>query len=499
MSDIIYPTIKLYLYDLRNGLGQNSEDIENNRIIYKSKLPENITDSLFEFDTDFEADYVELLGKNKRIEKFSDEAYEGYYYPVRLGDIYGLLLDCSVKDQKIPHPANCFKYIKTQIDSKLNDRVATVGQTWMLTASLADFPSLCSESIASYCYQAVMPDGNWDEDLQGQGNFLGGQIFELWRYRLLLKEENHNSSSQYSLNSSIQNIQENQHVIIALYPNVATAEKAAEFIFDWMPLFCYRHKIMLASAQSRCLKQQLKKDFVFIQNNIKDITQASSQKLELTTIRKILNNAQKTLAEYSTNISYFDYQIRNIELNLENYKKRLSKFPIKASSSNLNFLEQFSKFVESKDLIQIKKDYENLSPGSQLLEGLIQSIISVSSIIEIDEEERERSFQKNIAIFGISLASAGLVAETSDYFVEDIQKLSLVKNLPFWKHCLSEQVVTISGWTFCPQEGKPDPTDAVVAITVSILVGLIVGALTSLFFSANAAIRKRRLKSNRTS
>ena len=62
MSDIIYPTIKLYLYDLRNGLGQNSEDIENNRIIYKSKLPENIRDSLFEFDTDFYADYVELLG-----------------------------------------------------------------------------------------------------------------------------------------------------------------------------------------------------------------------------------------------------------------------------------------------------------------------------------------------------------------------------------------------------------------------------------------------------
>lgn len=490
MSDIIYPSINLYIYDLRNGLGQNSEDVENNRHTYKSKFPENIRDSLFELDTDFEADYVELLGKNKRIEKFSYQAYEGYYYPVRLADIYGLLLDCSVKDQKIPHPANCFKYIKTQIDSKLNNQVASVGQTWMLSASLADFPSKSSESIVKDCYEAVMPDGNWDEDLQGQGNFLGGQIFELWRYSLLLKEENHNTSSQYSLNSSIENIQENQHVIIALYPNLATAEGAAKFIFDWMPLFCYRHKIMLASAQSRYLKQQLKKDFVFIQKGIKDITQASSQKLELRTIRNILNNAQKILAQYSTNISYYDYQIRNIELNLENYKKRLSKFPIKASSSDLNFLEQFSKYIENKDLEQIKKDYENLSPGSQLLEGLIKSITSLTSIIEIDEEERERNFQKNIAIFGIGLASAGLVAETSDYFVEDIQKLPLVKNLPIWKHCLSEQVVTMSDWTFCPQEGKNDPIDAVVAIVFSILVGIIFGALTSLFFSANTAVRE---------
>ena len=38
MTDLIYPNLFLFLYDLREGLGESQKDLEKNRKIFLSKL-----------------------------------------------------------------------------------------------------------------------------------------------------------------------------------------------------------------------------------------------------------------------------------------------------------------------------------------------------------------------------------------------------------------------------------------------------------------------------
>lgn len=531
MSNIYSPSIELYIYDLRNGLGQNSEDIEKNCQNFRKKLPKHMGNSFCQFDTSFEVEYVELL-KNKRFEEFesSDKLYRGYYYPVRLADTYGLLLDYSLKDKINPYPSSYFGKIKSQIGERLKHQSASIGQTWVVTAVLPSFPSKSPELIAKECYQAVIPDGDWVEDFQGEGNLFGGHIFELWRYNLLLQEQTDLNSSDLSQINSIGNIQNNQHVIIILYPNQAIAQQSSKFIFDWIPLFCYHHKIMFAYGQSRYLKQILKKDFIAIQQGITDIKKVSSKKVKIEKIRQILYDTQNILSRYSVNVSYFHSQLRNIDTNLDNYKKRLDRFQEKVEekaidtlipeqivstlknsifstllsdstliplfnrianisyNNDLQFLETFANQVKNKYLLQLEKDYENLSPGLNLLKGLVNSIRSLNSIIEIDEEERERSFQNNIAILGVGLGSAALFIEASESYVEDVQALPYIKDLPIFIKCTQEQTSDLLKLKLCMKQNEPDSADAVVAIASSILAGIVFSVMTALIIKANTAI-----------
>ena len=72
------------------------------------------------------------------------------------------------------------------------------------------------EDIAKACYQALMPGSNWEQNLKGQGQILGASIFELSRYHLKIEEG-------VAYQSNIQSIQKNQHIIIVIYPDEATA------------------------------------------------------------------------------------------------------------------------------------------------------------------------------------------------------------------------------------------------------------------------------------
>lgn len=160
MSDLIYPTLDLFLYDLKNGLGESEAELQQNRNYFQKKLPESVQQFLFQLDTDLEAEYVELLEKQK-IEKFENSGtqylFEGYYYPVRLNDTYGLLLDCSVNNQTSPQPTKCFAALKNEIEQRLNHKPATIGQTWIISGQLPKTGAKSSEDIAKECYNGLMP------------------------------------------------------------------------------------------------------------------------------------------------------------------------------------------------------------------------------------------------------------------------------------------------------------------------------------------------------
>jgi hypothetical protein len=398
MNEIIYPTIDLFLYDLRNGLGENQDEINRNRAYFQKKLPESLHPSLFQKDSYFEDEYVELLAKPNFFET-SGEPYpfQGYYYPVRLSDVYGLLLDCSVNNQTEPQPAECFKELRTEIERRLNNQTATIGQTWMISGWLPQSEAK-PEDIAKACYKELMPGSKWEQDIEGQGQFLGATIFELSRYRLVMAE------GAASL-KTIQNIQENQHVIIILYPDKATAEKSARFYSDWMRLFDYRHKILWAYGQSRLLKQTIKNYFNTIEEDRQSINLNQPKEREFEKCRQTLIRVQDALNNYTIDLNRLEFQNRTIDINLSNYKKRLERIEEKAGSK-LEFFEKFTKLVTDKYQLQITKDSENLERGMKLLENTISA---VRSRVEVAKAERDRNFQDAIAILGVGWSVASFL------------------------------------------------------------------------------------------
>jgi hypothetical protein len=398
MSGIIYPTLDLFLYDLRNGLGESQDEIKQNQAYYQKKIPESIHQTLFQKDTYFEDEYVlltepyifETNGKSYR--------FQGYYYPVRLSDVYGLLLDCSVNNEIEAQPAKCFKDLKIEVEQRINNQSATIGQTWIISGWLPQSDGRSSEDIAKDCYQALMPDSDWKQDLEGQGTFLGATIFELSRYRLRIHESPQTPTT-------IQSIQENQHVIIILFSDKASADKLADFYDDWMRLFDYRHKILWAYGQSRLLKQSIKNYFTAIEEERQSINLNESKDREFEKFRQTLMRVQYTLNNYAIELNRLEFQNRTIDINLSNYKKRLERIEEKAGNK-LEFLEKFTKLVTDKYQLQISKDSENLERGMKLLENTISA---VRSRVEVAKAERDRNFQDAIAILGVGWSVASFL------------------------------------------------------------------------------------------
>ncbi len=453
MNGIIFPTLDLFLYDLRNGLGDSQEEIDQNRAYFQKKLPEIVHPFLFQSDTYFEDEYVELLAK-PNIKGFETKSepypFQGYYYPVRLSDVYGLVLDCSVNNQIEPQPAECFQELKAEIERRLNGQTANIGQTWMVSGWLSHTEVNSPEDIAKACYKALMPDSNWEQDIEGQGKFLGATIFELSRYRLVMHEQTLSPET-------IEKIQENQHVIIILYPNKATAEKSARFYSDWLRLFCYRQKILWAYGQSRFLKQTIKNYFTAIEEDRQSIHPNQSKYRELERFSKILIRVQDTLNNYTIDLNKLSFQSSTIDINLSNYKKRLERIE-KKSESELKFLEEFAKLVEEKYQHQITKDSENLERGLKLLEDTTNA---VRSRIEVAKAERDRNFQDTFAVIAVGWSVGS--------FVKSLNKLGEDKKDPL-RVILDKSPLVPDPWI---QPGTQLTYTLIVAIAAAALTWLV--------------------------
>lgn len=507
MSELIYPTLDLFIYDIRDGLGDNNADRIANQQHILRRFPERVH-SLLEQRDAMEGEYVELLGKRGR-ETFerSTRQYslKGWYYPVGLGDSYGLLLDCSV-EHSLGHPelakqeaipTSCFAGLKAEIEKRLANTPSTIGQVWMLSGQLSNFNPDNAEAIAKECSQVSALNLNWDLDFRGKSPFLGGMLFEFCSYRLHIPSELPDTLS-------IQDIQDNHYVIIAIYPDTKTARKASEFNFDWLRLFAYRSKILWAYGQSQYLKQKLQDDFVAIQQYGKDFNKAKSGKLNLKKLRQTLVNAQETLWRYSVNLNYLSTQKRTIEINLLNYERRLETIQRKLNAQqndndldllqqviekqletikqkitnlqtprDLECLQEFIEDVKHKYLEQTKNDYESLNIGLTLITDLINAIRGVT---EIERSERDRNFQSTIAIVGVGLAASSFVASITGQFPGATNPKEAVKYPVGSVIC---QLGVPESWIF-----------PAVSVTVSLGVGILAGFVTWLAIKVFECLRK---------
>jgi ethanolamine utilization cobalamin adenosyltransferase len=126
----------------------------------------------------------------------------------------------------------------------------------------------------------------------------------------------------------------------------------------------------------------MKKDFIGIQDCV--IAVSKTKKFRQTSLKKkreLLDDAQDILSRYGIELRYLDIQKHTIEINLQNYQKRLGKIRNDAQKeacrqpalaekdfpTDLKFLETFSKEMGESYLMLVQKDYDNLSPGLVLL------------------------------------------------------------------------------------------------------------------------------------
>lgn len=391
MSSLVYPTLDLFLYDLKEVLNTTQEVTRKNQEYFAQRLP-NPSEIV---DSDIESEYLELLPQ-KKTQDFQTSKAEGYYYPVRLNDTYGLQIDCSVNNQTEPQAVEWFCSLKSEIELQLKNRPITLGQAWILSGWLPENSNQNPKEIAQDCYRAFAKNGNWQRDFQGEGTFLGGKIFQLWQPVTDFVAE---SSNHLHL--------EHTPILIAIYPNQASAQKAANFYPDWMGLFCYYSKINWAYAQSRLIKKDIFSYYKKVEDAREKISFQNHHSARYHSIdfEQALDNIQQATKQYNSNLLELAFQKQVIDINLINYQTRLEfirKNPKVDANSQLEFLNQFSDLVTKKYLVQIDKDSENMQLGFRLLEN---NINAVRSRIELAKAERDRSFQEFVAVVSAGIAA----------------------------------------------------------------------------------------------
>lgn len=410
MNKIFYPTVDLFTYDVKKALNFIEDDIKTQKK-FLSKLPKDIQINEPETETEYHNLFFDPERKKSSIKlKPQNPILQGYYYPVLLNDVYGLQIDCSVNNLTEPQSINYFADIKTEIETKTNINSLSIGQTWLVSGWLTDEDLQESEIIAQACYKSLFKEKDWQECLYNKSNFLTGKLFELWK------------TQSYP----------SHHVVILLFPDRESAEEAATFNNDWMGLFCYRHKITWAYHQSRLIKAALFNHYHQVKENAQIIRQNKYGDKNLTSTEKLLNNIQDILNHYTIDLLNLSFQKQIIEINQVNYQKRVEIIKQKARVENdLSYLNLFSNIVKDKYLSQIDIDIENMQVGLRLLEN---NLNAMSSRIELEKGERERTFQSLVTIIGTGMAGATLVKyekiECKEVFTD---KIPLICETPIIK------------------------------------------------------------------
>ncbi|MFN6485370.1 MULTISPECIES: hypothetical protein [unclassified Nostoc] len=378
MSKIEYPTLDLFIYNLADD-SSNTQD-------YWSNLAEQLKQlEPKKFPTEPNKDDRQRLDFKDK----NPTTFDGSYSLANFDDTNCLRYSCSFDRQvelsnieriltKIKD-LNRLPEIGNLAPGKLSEN-GYLGQTWMISGWTVPANNLIPEANAHQAYKAIIPQGHQHQNL---GEFLGATVYEMWRGKERWDE-----------------IEKDSHVIVVFYPDEATFQEACKFYNSWKYLFYCRHKILWAYEQGRELKLRLLEKYkhsLIDQDSLESLSNKGLQELK-SELQKNIN----TIFNYVRDINLLQTQQHTVEVNERNYENsRQKKF------SNIKFLEDFSKIVKDKYQVQLEKDYLGLNPGLAILENLTATI---RGMVEIEQAQRDRNFNTNIAIVGIGLATSQIAS-----------------------------------------------------------------------------------------
>jgi hypothetical protein len=415
MTDLYYPTIYLYLYDLIEGLGNSEQDIKNNKNNFLEKIPntnEVIPDSLREKIWQSPDPCTALFDyfSNNKLKQYYYNNFERYYRPLPLGDTYGLELACAVPDTDKPYSTDIFASLKTEIKNIGEKQLlanSSLGQTYLICAALSVEPSTekinenILEDVARQCYRSFgCQQADWDQDLDGQGYLVGAKIYEL--------------------SNNLTSPEHHHHTIIILYPDkqrMATGQTV--FFHDWGKLFYYYHKIIWCYDQALEIKKKLKSSYE-IMSEILDPKDADAQ--DLKHLNSILLKTRKTINDSSKYLPGIGFQAHSIKINAYNYNERKRIMnqranKIESQATDLTFLDYFSDRVEKKYLFQINKDTEGFSLVLKLLEDTINNI---KVEVEAEKVRKDKEFQTSFTLIATSVSATSATSKAWENLASSI-------------------------------------------------------------------------------
>jgi len=390
MLKLVNPTLNLFTYTLKEGLGVEESET---RKIYQGFL-ESLSQQLHENLSDLSIDVnrEQFLALNEV--EAADLQFEGNLNGVEVKgayrrwnvndtDNYQLLFDASVQDRY--KTDQVIKLIeKLQYLAPKLPKLENIGQTWMLWGWLESGTDAEAEELAKKAYKNLFKkDGN----PQASGKFLGGKVAEFWGDK----------------------IEDNLQLLVILYPNKAAFLEWKDFYINWLDLLCFRHKIIWAYEKSLLLKERLVKKY----NQILAIRNTS--RLNLPKLLEVMGK----LSDFTIDLNYLEFQYSTIKVNLDKYQDKLTEMQAKARpTDDLQFLQVFCNDAKTKYLKQIKKDIDNFRPCLEILQSLTDTI---RGTVEIRKAESDRTFQNIVGIVGVGLSTGGTVASASANYKTEIE------------------------------------------------------------------------------
>jgi hypothetical protein len=404
--DLIYPTINLFQYNLREGLGESYPDmLAQSRSFYQKFLPDLKDLELYRQREQTDREFNQLLYTDQSSLPYQSlsKPLDGFYYPIQLGDTYALHLNFSGKlvggkpDKRPKDYQTAVSDLElAKILPPLDD--CSFGQTILMTAFVED-SQVDKLKIAKSCDRQIT--GKSANDLPrsiNHGDWLGGELFEFWTLPQSLQVQDNN----------LQKIVEHHpHTIIWLFPAAKLDDIDQNIIpntyQDWIRLLHYRHKTFYAYFQSRLIEQQLKQ----ANKKIRDIADGfKSQDTSLSYLQNLLVDTLSEFQSYSENSQALEFQQYTIEIGRENYRFRYEEMSKVDANCNLGFLLEFYTKYSNKYNRQIISDRNYSDSGLKVLENLSHAI---QGTIQIEQTKSDRFTNLLIASVGSGLAVSQVV------------------------------------------------------------------------------------------
>jgi len=325
-----------------------------------------------------------------------DLLIKGFAHPLRIYDSYSLWLnlrrpekennqvtdDLDIDVLQKFNPNNCLT---------LKENPLFLGQTLLITAWLTGAKEQkFVKQIADECLKHIFANQNTVPPFFRQGELFGSAIFE------------------YGLFSQLDNY---QHVLIWLFADNKADEKFNLCYQELLDLFFFRTKVIKAYKDSRAIYQQLDLIYRQIEEKIEQIPEAGDNKkitgAYLTQLQKQLETFPQLALRYTRLLRNLEDYQNTIAINGDNYADRVQQIQGILPGEDLGFLETFSQRNCSFFQQQIKADLGYFQHGSELLDKAINSI---RGIVEIEQDQSDKSLERTVQILGIGFGGGSIAS-----------------------------------------------------------------------------------------
>jgi hypothetical protein len=308
---------------------------------------------------------------------------EGFIQPLQLQDSYGVFFNIGYDEEKEEDDINLESLQRFNPEDSLRFPLSEffLGETLILTVWLTrktrqqDIAYLTQ--LANRCYQTLFPCS--DPPLSRRGELFGSSIFEY---------------------GNPQKPDESPQVLIWLFRDEIADQTLQKCFFDVFDLFFYRHKVVKAFYDSRETYKRLKHYYASLDPTLDEIQRQLDRAEPNPQDSTYLEDFKTELKQLSTDSLAYDRILRKmkdllttININCNNYNNKIEQIYARLGldKEDLSFWRYFGEKTAPQFQTQIEADLSYFEQGTGLIS---QAIASIRAIVEIDQAQCDRTWQR---------------------------------------------------------------------------------------------------------